>query len=291
MGAGSPRVAFQGEPGAFSEEAIEGLFGLGVAVACPHRDFADVAGAVLTGAAEFGVLPAENSIHGSVTPTHDVLAGGGLSVLDEIICPIHLCLMALPGVQQEQLRTVLSHPVALNQCRRFFAQSPGLEAVPFYDTAGAARDVAARADVTAAAVASRAAAARYGLDILAASIEDRPDNQTRFFLVARSGEAQRIGELDGGSCKAVLMVDAAHQPGSLLGVLAPFAARGINLTRIESRPGPVAWTYHFFVEAVAAGGRAELEDALQEVERAANRVTVFGIFQPQRRHWTATLSA
>jgi prephenate dehydratase len=83
------------------------------------------------------------------------------------------------------------------------------------------------------------------------------------------------------------MVDAAHRPGSLLGVLAPFAARGINLTRIESRPGPVAWTYHFFVEAVAAGGRTELEDALQEVERAADRVTVLGIFHPQRRHGTA----
>lgn len=287
MGAGSPRVAFQGEAGAFSEEAIEGLFGRGVAVACPHRDFADVAAAVLAGAAEFGVLPAENSIHGSVSPTYDVLAGGGLSIIDEIICPIHLCLLVLRGVQQEQLRTVLSHPVALNQCRRFFAQSPGLEAVPFYDTAGAARDVAARADVTTAAVASRAAAARYGLDILASGIEDRPDNQTRFFLVARSGEAQRNVELDRGPCKVVVMVDAAHRPGSLLGVLAPFAARSINLTRIESRPGPVAWSYHFFVEAVAASGRTELEDALQEVERAADSVTVFGIFQPQRRHGTA----
>lgn len=186
MTPGAVRVAFQGERGAFSEDAITAFFGAGEETRLSVRGFADVRALVLSGGADYGVLPVENSIHGAVSAAHDVLDAGGLTIIGEVTCPITLCLLAAPAARSEQLRRVLSHPVALAQCRRFLSGMPLLEAVPFYDTAGAAREVAARADSTSAAVASIAAAAHYGLDIVARNIEDSTDNRTRFAFVARA---------------------------------------------------------------------------------------------------------
>lgn len=180
------RVAFQGERGAFSEDAITSFFGAELDTRVGVREFADVRAAVLTGNAEYGVLPVENSTHGPVTAAHEVLDAGGLTIVGEVTCPIRLCLLAAPAARSEQLRRVLSHPVALAQCRRFLAAMPLLEPVPFYDTAGAAKEVAARGDTTSAAVASEAAAGHYGLDIVARNIEDAADNRTRFAIVARA---------------------------------------------------------------------------------------------------------
>ncbi|MGH7475941.1 MAG: prephenate dehydratase [Longimicrobiales bacterium] len=273
-----PRVAFQGELGAFSEEAVRAFFRDSVPDPIPRPDFAEVVSAVVGGKAEFGVLPAENSIHGSVAEAWDVLAASGLSIVDEVVCPIRLCLLARPGTRLDAIEQVISHPVALNQCRRFLTQLPTATVTPVYDTAGAAKEVAFGKQAGSAAVASRAAAERYGLDVLAADIQDRSDNQTRFFLLTAAGAGSRSGELGGGARKVVLVADVAHQPGSLLRILTPFASRGINLTRIESRPADVPWTYHFFIEAATAQAQPGIEDALAEVERNAERMQLLGLF-------------
>ncbi|HEX2168442.1 MAG TPA: prephenate dehydratase domain-containing protein [Longimicrobiales bacterium] len=178
------RVAYQGAPGAFSEDAIASFFGARDMERVPQREFAAVRTAVLDGTATYGVLPVRNSIHGDVTASLDAFNAGGLDVIGEVTCPVRLCLLALPGARPEQIRRVLSHPVALAQCRSFLAGMPLLEAVSFYDTAGAAEEVALRGDPAQAAVASYRAAAHYELDIIAADIEDCSDNRTRFMIVA-----------------------------------------------------------------------------------------------------------
>lgn len=268
-------IAFQGEHGAFSEEVALHCFGHD-ARTLPQPDFAAVAGAVTSGVASHGVLPAENVIHGSVLPVYDVLAEGRLCIVREHVHPIRLALMVLPGVSIGEVRRACSHPVALNQCMRFLREHPRIEAVPFFDTAGAARDVAARGERSTAAVAPAGAARRYGLEILREGVEDRTDNQTRFFVVV-AGSGARASATDAASPhRLVLMVDAAHEPGSLQRVLAPLAAHGINLTRIESRPAGEPWSYLFFIEAVAPDVAA-LDAAVAHVERAARRVLLLGV--------------
>ena len=212
-----PRVAFQGEAGAFSEDAVHAFFEDRDVVVMPERDFAGVARAVTTREAEYGVLPVENSIHGSVIGAYDVLGAGGLSVIGEVVRPIRHCLLALPGTSVDQIRRVISHPVALAQCGRFLGKLSRAESIAFYDTAGAAREVANSGDGALAAVAGRAAAARYGLEILAEDIQDRADNATRFFLVRRSdtAESRAPEEAHAGPCKAVLILETQHKAGAL----------------------------------------------------------------------------
>jgi prephenate dehydratase len=179
-----PLVAYQGEQGAFGEEAILAYFGE-AAIPVPVPAFAGVAELLLSGAVHFGVLPVENSLVGPVAAARRVLANEELSVVGAIVRPIRLCLLGLPGATLDGVRRVFSHPVALGQCRQFQALLPGAEAVAWYDTAGAARHVASSGDAQLAAVASRRAASSYGLEILAEGIEDRPDNRT-WFVVVRS---------------------------------------------------------------------------------------------------------
>lgn len=178
------RVAFQGELGAFGEEAVHTHFGEH-ATAVPMRTFADVGDAVSNGEIAYGVLPVENSLVGPVTAAVEVLAASGLTVIGTVIRPIRLCLLTLPGTALDEVRWILSHPVALGQCLRFRASLPAAEAVVTYDTAGAAKEVLEARDPRRAAVASSRAAARYGLEVSAEGIEDRPDNRTRFVVVAR----------------------------------------------------------------------------------------------------------
>jgi len=283
-GAGGPvRVAFQGELGAFSEEAVHLLFGDGVE-ALPRREFRDVGAAVARGEAEYGLLPIENTLAGSVVASYDVLAGEALEVVGEVIAPIHHCLLGVPGARLEGVRRVLSHPIALAQCTRFFLEHPGIEAVAAYDTAGAAKEVAEKDDPATAAIAARAAAWRYGLEILAADIEDRPDNQTRFLVVARPGARPPHPPDPGAPRKTALLLETENQPGALVQVLLPFASRGINLSKLESRPGPRPWTYRFFVELEADAASPEAREALAEVRRRSTALRILGSFP----RWPAT---
>ncbi|HVH12691.1 MAG TPA: prephenate dehydratase [Longimicrobium sp.] len=279
------RVAFQGELGAFSGEAVRVLFGRNVEPVA-RREFADVADAVLRGEAECGLLPVENTLAGSVVAAYDVLATQPLEIVGEVVTPIHHCVLGLPGATLEGLTRVASHPVALAQCTRWLASHPALRAVAAYDTAGAARDVAAGGDPALAAIAGRGAAERYGLRVLAADVEDRPDNQTRFLaVIARGAEAPAVlaGRM-GGAMKTALLAETANTPGALVGILAPFAARGINLSKLESRPTGEPWRYRFLIEIDADARGEDAAAALADARRHASRLDVLGSFP----RWTGT---
>jgi prephenate dehydratase len=183
------RVAFQGERGAYGDDAIAELW-RGEAIPVPSWSFNDVVQAVLHGSVDCGVLPIENTVVGLIAPTLDALVSARtLAVLNDIDIPIRHALLAPKGATLDGLRTVTSHPVALAQCGKFLGERPSLRAVDSYDTAGAARDVAARNDPTESAIASVAAAARYKLQVMAEDIQDVPENTTRFVVIARRSAA------------------------------------------------------------------------------------------------------
>lgn len=273
------RVAFQGELGAFSEEAVRVLFGREVEPLA-RREFADVAEAVLRGDADCGLLPVENTLAGSVVAAYDVLASQPLEIVGEVVTPIHHCVLGLPGATLEGLARVTSHPVALAQCTRWLASHPTVRAVAAYDTAGAARDVAAGADPSVAAIAGRGAAERYGLRVLAADVEDRPDNQTRFLaVIARGADAPAVlAGRPGDAMKTAMIAETANTPGALVGILAPFAARDINLSKLESRPTGEPWRYRFLIEIDADARDEDAAAALAEARHHAARLDVLGSF-------------
>jgi prephenate dehydratase len=191
---GGWHVAYQGAPGAFSSHAIDTIWGTR-ATGLPLRDFDAVLRAVIDGHADYGVLPVENSAIGSIHEAwfalHEHSYGrDDLVVLGCVSVPVRQCLLAPHGATLATVCRVSSHPAALAQCRRFFARHPALEQVDAFDTAGAAADVAARGDVTEAAIAPLDAARRYGLTVLAENVQDDPSNTTRFVVLAMTGPAQ-----------------------------------------------------------------------------------------------------
>ena len=265
-------VGFQGELGAFSEEAVGRL--CPEARPVPRRTFVDVVRAVESAEDDAGLLPVENTLAGGVAAAYDALAGGRVGVRAEVVIPIRHFLLGAPGATLEGVREVASHPVALSQCARFFAAHPGLEPVSVYDTAGAAMEVAERGDWSRAAVASRRAAERFGLTVLAEDIQDRPDNQTRFYLVT-PGEG--LGEVEPSRFKTSLIAETENRPGSLHELLGVFARRSLDLTYIESRPGETPWTYRFVLEYVHAAAE-ETRAALDELSDHTTAVRLLGVF-------------
>jgi prephenate dehydratase len=271
------RIAFQGERGAFSEEAVYACFGAHDVDAVPCRDFAAVADAVIRRDTDFGVLPVENSTAGSVAAAYDVLAAKQVMICAELVRPIRLHLLGLPGAELALLRRVLSHPVALAQCSRFL-DSVGAERIAVYDTAGAAWQVAWDGDRTAAAVAGAGAASHYGLDVLAADVHDRADNQTRFLVVSRPDASPPAFQQGGAAFKTAVLMETEHRAGALVEVLSHFAEHGISLTHIESRPGDRPWHYRFVIEIQANAHDAHTRHALDQARAAARSLLVLGTF-------------
>lgn len=272
------RVAFQGELGAYSDEALRLFFG-DAARPVPCRDFAIVGERVTAGEVDYGLLPIENSLAGSVVGSYDVLASTALAVVGEIVCPIHHCVLALPGVELAALRRVRSHPVALAQCRRWLAAHPQVEAVTWYDTAGAAQAVAEGGDAAEGAIASRLAAERYGLRVLASGVEDRPDNQTRFLVVTRPGAPRPRRDAEGRTgFRTSLLAETANAPGALFQLLRPFAERGVNLSKLESRPADEPWSYRFFVELDGRADEQPVREALADAGASATALRVLGSY-------------
>lgn len=268
------RVAFQGELGAFSDEAIQQLWGGDVDLV-PCREFRDVADAIANGSVDRAVLPIENTIVGSVQGAHDVIdATKGIHAIAETVVAVHHCLLGPPGAKFDQVRDVFSHPVALAQCGAFFRTNPRLTVHAVYDTAGAALDVSNLADPAFAAVASRISAARYSLDVVVADIEDRPDNQTRFIAFARAPQP-----LPGGTpARTMLLLTTKDVPGALLEALAPLSRHGINVRRIETRPTGEPWSYRFFVEFDHQAGDAAADALVNEVALLAHEVRLVGTY-------------
>jgi prephenate dehydratase len=264
------RVGYQGEPGAYSEEAALAMLPKAVTVGYPT--FSRAFDAVAAREVDAAVLPVENSLGGIVQEVNDLLwERAGLRISGEVIHPVRHCLLG----RGEPVVRALSHPQALLQCRHFL-EARNIQAVTYHDTAGAARAVAEGMVVGSAAIASAAAARRYGLKILAEGIQDDDSNQTRFVVVER-GEPARPGlARPGGKCSLCFV--AAHRPGSLVAALQCLSSRGVNLTRLEARPIPdKPFEYRFFLDFQVADPAAA-ESALGDLESSTHEVRLFGTY-------------
>ena len=274
------RVAFQGEPGAFSEAAAIQLLGDAITTV-PRATFDAAFRAISEGAADAVLAPVENSLAGSVVRVFDLLLESRLAIVAETILPIEMQLIALLGASLEDIRSVASHPMALAQCERFFAAHPQWKRVPAEDTAGSVREVLSRGDRSCAAIAGRRAAEHYHGVILAEGIQDNAENFTRFVLLVPEKEA--TSWLSPEARKTSLAMRLAHRPGALLASLAPFAKHGVNLLKIESRPiHGRPWEYQFFID-VEANDTARLDQALAEVRSATSELHVLGRYKAASR--------
>jgi prephenate dehydratase/chorismate mutase/prephenate dehydratase len=272
----SVRVAFQGELGAYSEEAVRRYWPGPDTQPVPRRSCADVVRALEDGSVDFGMLPIENSLAGSVVATYDALSSSRECwVVGETILPINHCLLALPGASIDSITRVASHPVALAQCCRFLDAHAQMKSEAAYDTAGAASDVAASGDLSYAAIAGRGAAERFGLDVLATEIEDRPDNQTRFFALSR----EQAVLLPGTEARTAIIASTMNIPAALYRLLDPLAEAGINLSKLDSRPAGEPWSYSFFLEIEHLSNDPKLAGVLSAMQQRAESLRILGHFQ------------
>ena len=275
------RVAIQGTVGSFSEAAARRRWPDLEPVPC--REVQDVVAAVRDGKAEAGILPIENSLIGSVTTTYDLLqeafGDGTLRLTHEIMLPVHHTLMGLPGAELAGLRRVLSHPVALGQCRVWLAKHlPHVELVSAWDTAGSAEIVAREGNRGLAAIAARHAADAHGLAPLAERIEDDPSNQTRFLTFTRADAP--LPQSASGPFKTSLIVCVDHKPGILALTLQAFGARGVNVTALQSRPErSKPWTYRFYVDVGGAAADPRVAEALEEIDALAAELVILGSYE------------
>jgi prephenate dehydratase len=269
------RVAFQGEPGAFSEAAAIQFLGEKI-TPVPRLTFDATFRAIAEGAADALLVPVENSLAGSVVRVFDLLLESQLSIVAETVLPIELHVIASHGASLAGIRSVASHPMALAQCERFFAAHPQWKRVPAEDTAGSVREVLALGDKSRAAIAGRRAAEHYRGVILAESIQDNAENFTRFVLLVRAEEAAAASSP--GARKMSIAMRLAHRPGSLLAALEPFARHEVNMLKIESRPiHGRPWEYQFFLD-VEAEVPGRLEAALEGVRKATSELRVLGLY-------------
>ena len=268
------KIAYQGEPGAYSDEAVAALFPGAEAVGFPT--FRLTFEALTLGAVESAVMPVENTSAGIVQEVSDLMWElPGLRVVREHVLPVQHCLLGWPG----PVERALSHPQALAQCSRYL-HSRQIRPVSFHDTAGAARAVSESRQPGTAAIASRAAAARYGLYVLAEAIQDDSENRTRFVVVEK-GSPSRPRDAEHGS-KCSLAFVAAHRPGSLAQALDCFARRSVNLTRLDSRPMlGRPFEYRFYLDFSINGDAtapAAAEAALSDLEQASADIKLFGTY-------------
>lgn len=265
------KVAFQGEPGAYSQKALHDLFADAEVVPLPsiHKVFESVE----IGTSDYGVVPLENSQAGSINETYDFLVRHGVKIVAERIVRISHCLLGLPGSSVGSVKVVFSHPQALAQCAEFL-DSLHVERVALHDTAGAARIVAEEKKEGSAAIASEEAATLYGLDILARDIEDRPDNSTKFVAIGREDT-----NLFGPPNKTSIVLVTANVPGALFSCLKEFAERSLNLTKLESRPSrEKAWQSYFYLDFEASADEPAAKDALQALAGHTSFLRVLGSY-------------
>ena len=268
-------VAYAGEPGAFAEDAVVAAFGEN-APRLPVGGFREVFEAVTSGAAGSGVLPIENLVNGSVREVYDLLLEHELQITAEVVVPVDLCLAALPGRTLDDVERVYSHIQALGQAERFLRTRPWA-LLTTYNTAGAGKFIRDQGDAGAAAVLSRRAADAYGLELLADSIQDVPDNRTRFLVVAPPTPVpEPVGS---AAYRTTIAFGVRNEPGTLLAALRVFAVRSINLSKLESRPSrAAAWEYVFWTDLDAHGGDPACAAALDELGSVATMVRVLGTY-------------
>jgi prephenate dehydratase len=268
------KIAIQGELGAFSHEACRKNFPKAKVVPCAVSS--EVFEALESGRADAALIPIENTLAGPVVVHYDLLLEHNFHVNAEYRLRIEHQLLGLPGTKLAEVREVLSHPVALDQCRKFFAKNKKLRSVSFYDTAGAARHVMEHGKREQAAIASRVAAETYGAEILQSNLEDDVQNYTRFFLVERKPRYAKDAD------KVSVAVGLPNKPGMLFKALSVFALREIDLTKIESRPvRGRPWEYAFFLDFLQSDRKAA-ENALRHLEEIAQFVKVLGRYKASK---------
>jgi prephenate dehydratase len=273
------RAAFQGELGAFSQVAARQLAG-DDCIPVPMASFEDVFVSVVNGKCRCAVIPIENTLHGSVHENYDHLLKYDLPIRGETFVRIVHNVIAPPGVKFSQIRRVYSHPVALNQCRRFFEENPQIERTPFYDTAGSVKMVMEEGLRDAGAIASANAAEIYGAKILRKSIEDDRENFTRFFLLERPKRGSRAGNPPGSRrFKTTVVFTMRNLPGALFRSLSAFALRDINLTKIESRPlRGKPWEYLFYLDFIGHVDDPACRNALSHLGELADLLRILGCY-------------
>ncbi len=240
------RIAIQGEMGSNSHMATVAMLGDELEIIACNVS-AEVLAKVVSGDVDGAVLPIENSLHGSVAEHYDLLLELPVRIERESLLRIRHNVIAMPGVKLSDVRQVMSHPVALSQCRRFLVEHPEFQVVPFYDTAGSVKHLMAAGLRDVAGIAPELAATQYGAEVLVAGVEDHAENYTRFHLVLR----EDAGGDDGSAAvdKMSLVFAIEHRPGTLVAALERLAAAGVDLTKIESRPVPGSpWEYVFYVD-------------------------------------------
>jgi prephenate dehydratase len=271
-----PTIAYQGERGAFSEQAALALFGT---IARTHacETFKDVFKAVSNGRTQRGIIPIENSLFGSVHENYDLLLAHKLHIVGEVKLRIRLHLMALPGVTLRQVRSIFSHPQALGQCEPFLRSLRGIQAVSYYDTAGSAKMVRDQLRTDAAAIASAEAARAYRLHILKRNVESNHRNYTRFLVLAKKSAAPKR------PTKTSLVFAVKDLPGSLFKALAVFALREVNLLKIESRPlVGKPWEYLFYLDVAGSQRDEHVRQALNHLQELSTFIRILGSYQQGR---------
>lgn len=271
-----PVIAYQGEPGAYSQMAIFELAGPDAAtLAC--RTFRDAFEAVRSGAAESALVPIENSTAGSINDTFDLLHGHDLRIVGECYLRVVHCLLARKKLDPRSLRVVLSHPQALAQCETFLSGLPA-EKRAVYDTAGSAKALAESGADDEGAVASALAARLYGLAVLVEGIESDGSNTTRFVRVARESWPAAA------PTKTSITFQLPHRPGALQAALLPFARRGVNLTQLESRPWPGRpFEYVFHIDLEGAETDPPVAAAIEELRASVTSLRVLGSYRAATR--------
>jgi prephenate dehydratase len=276
--------AFQGELGAFSENAGHGFFGLAsTALAC--RNFDELFGVVEDGQADAAVVPIENTLAGAINKNYDLLLEHHLVIVGEAVLRVVHNVIGVPGATLAEIRRVYSHPVALAQCERFLREHPSIEAVAAYDTAGSVKMVMEAGRRDEAAIAAASAAEVYGATILVPGVESNPQNFTRFLIVARTDRAGAVQSRAAAlanvanEIKTSVVLSIGHRPGGLYHALAAFADEGINLTKIESRPIPgKPFEYWFYLDFIGRPEQAPVERALAQLRALAESVRVLGTY-------------
>ena len=264
------KVAFQGEPGAYSEQAVFEYFG--EVETQPSESFDAVFAEVTSGACEAGLIPIENSLAGSIHQNYDLLLRHDLHIIGEYPLRVHHCLIALPDVSKADIQKVISHPQALGQCAAYL-RGLGVKIESVYDTAGSVKMLKESGARDTAAIASRRAAEIYGMQVLEEGIEDNPENYTRFLAISK------VPQTADGEAKTSIVFTLKNQPGALFKALSVFALRDIDLTKIESRPlQGKPWEYLFYIDFIGASEDETVRRALDHLSEYALMVRVLGSY-------------
>jgi prephenate dehydratase len=264
------KVAFQGEPGAYSEQATFGYFGQVDAIPC--ESFDAVFSAVTVGQSDYGLIPIENSLAGSIHQNYDLLLRHNLHIVGEYFLRVRHCLISLPGVDKSEIKKVISHPQALGQCAAYLREL-AVKTEPVYDTAGSVKILKSSGERSTAAIASRRAAEIYQMQVLQEGIEDNIENYTRFLAIALQPVVPQA------DAKTSIVFTLKNQPGALFKALSVFSLRDIDLTKIESRPlAGTPWNYLFYIDFAGALSDEPVRRALSHLGEYALMLRVLGSY-------------